>query len=96
MTDRQGAYHNATICGETPETLDPRHTIPGHSARQFLASRNMTSAQARSEHPPGRAGFTWWPRYILTRLMPSKPAWHRPRGAAAGDLANFADGGAEL
>jgi len=34
MTDRQEAYHNAAINGETPETLDPRHTIPGHSARQ--------------------------------------------------------------
>jgi hypothetical protein len=25
MTDQQEAYHNATINGETPETLDPRH-----------------------------------------------------------------------
>ncbi len=78
MTDRQEAYHNETINGETPETLDPRHTIPGHSARQFLASRNMTSAQARSERPPGRAGFTWWPRYILIRSMPLASLWHRP------------------
>jgi hypothetical protein len=84
LTDRQEAYHNAAINGEAPETLDPRFNTgsfrsPGKSSRKLLASRNTTSAQAGSERPPGRAGFTWWPRYILSRLMLSNPAWHRPR-----------------
>lgn len=29
------------------------------------------------ELPPGRAGFTLWPRSILTRLMRLRPAWRR-------------------
>src|ERR1700730_9890071 len=54
-----------------------------------------TPEQARPERPPGRAGFTWWPRSILTRLVQSRPA--SPQGeAAAGDLASLADGGVEL
>jgi hypothetical protein len=58
-----------------------RGTIPGsfRSPRKFLASGNTASAPARSECPPGRAGFILWPRYVLTRLMPAKPAWHRPK-----------------
>jgi hypothetical protein len=75
MADREEAYHNAAIDGETPETRDPQQYRLGskpwtsiirrftfRSRRKFLASRNTTSAQARSEHPPGRAGFTWWSR----------------------------------
>ncbi len=92
MTDRQEAYHNETINGETPETLDPRHTIPGHSARQFLALRNMTSAQARLG-PAGPSGIHPMATLYFDSLDAIKAGVASPQGqAAAGDLATLRTG----
>ena len=103
-------YHNAAIDGETPETRDPQHNRLGskpstsiicrfilRSPRKFLASRSTTSAQSSRSARPGRAGFIWWPRYIFDSLDVIKAGLASPQGqAAAGNLANFADGDAEL
>lgn len=53
--------------------------------------------QARSERPPGRAGFIWWPTLYFESLDAIKAGLASPKGqAVAGDLASFADGGVEL
>ena len=95
MTDQQEAYHNATINGETPETLDPRHNTGSfRSPGKLLASRNTTSAQSSRSARPGRAGFIWWPSYIFDSLDAIKAGSASPQGqATADDLANFADRG---
>jgi uncharacterized protein (TIGR02118 family) len=85
-------YHNATIDGETPEMRDPRH-----NTGKLLASRNTKSAQSSRSARPGRAGFIWWPSYIFDSLDAIKAGLASPHGkAAAGDLANFAEGAAEF
>jgi hypothetical protein len=91
-------YHTAAINGETPETLDPRHNTGSfRSPRKLLASRKTTSAQSSRSARPDRAGFIWWPRNIFDSLDAIMAGLASPQGqAAAGDLANFADGGAEL
>jgi hypothetical protein len=100
LTDRQEAYHYAEINGETPETRDPRHdTGSFRSPRKFPAS-NSWPQEIRHQHrrevapPAGPSGS----HFVATLYFDSlEPAWHRPKDRpAAGDLANFADGDAEL
>ena len=78
---------------ENDSMADREPTLSHHSDRWRDAG-----TQARSERPPGRAGFIWWSRNILDSLDAiSRPGIAPETGPRpAGDLANFADGGAEL
>src|SRR6266436_2964370 len=76
-----------------------RFVEPSETHDRLYRQENSSAEGIRHQHRrgrsarPGRAGFAWWPRYILIRLMPLTSLWHRPRGqAAAGDLASFAEG----
>src|SRR6266850_1673645 len=91
MTDRGPPYHNAAIDGETPETRDPRHNtgvIP--LAKKIPGSTGEVGA------PAGPSGINPVATLYFNSLEAIKAGVASPQGqAAAGDLANFADGGAE-
>ena len=94
MTDQQEAYHNATINGETPETLDPRHNT-GSFRSPGLKKCDISTGEVGA--PAGPSGI----HLVVTLYFDSLDAISRPGIAPetgprpAGDLANFADGSAE-
>ena len=106
LTENQ-PYHNAAIDGETPETLDPQHIILRfifRSPRKFPASRKKIPGLKKYDISTGEVGVPAGPSGIHLVATPYfdsldalKAGLASPQGqAAAGDLANFADGGAEL
>ena len=76
MTDRQEAYHNATINGETPETLDPRHNT-GSFRSPGLKKCDISTGEVGA--PAGPSGI-----HLVATLyfdsLDAKPARHRLRG----------------
>ena len=86
------------IDGETPETRDPRHNtgvIP--LAKKIPGLRKYGISAGEVGVPAGSSGIHFVATLNSDSLDAIKVALASPQGqAAAGDLANFADGGAEL
>lgn len=97
MTDRGPPYHNAAIDGETPETRDPRHNtgvIP--LAKKIPGLKKYDISTGEVVAPAGPSGIHPMATLYFDSLDAIKAGVASPQGqAAAGDLANFADGGAE-
>jgi uncharacterized protein (TIGR02118 family) len=98
MTDRQEAYHNATICGARPKLMIDciakkisrlKEKIP--RLKEYDISTGEVGA------PAGPSGIHLVATLYFDSLDAINVALASPQGqAAAGDPANFADGGAEL
>jgi len=86
------------IDGETPETRDPRHNtgvVP--LAKKIPGLRKYGISAGEVGVPAGPSGIHLVATLCFDPLNASKAGLASPQGqAAAGDLANFADGGAEL
>ena len=90
MTDRQ-AYHNATICGARPKLM------MDYIAKKIPRPKEYDISTGEVGAPAGPSGIHLVATLYFDSLDAINVALASPQGqAAAGDLASFADGGAEL